>query len=173
MSRIVSYAGSRASAKDAGPIRVRGRLGGLRFTATVVRYGGAWRLYLNTAMRADAAVEVGDEVDLELEYDPAPRTVPIPPRFAAALANDPRARAALEALTSSHRKDILNYLNWLKTDESLERNIQKAIAESLAGRDARRARTRKRSATHVLTCTRTGSRTDPRAAYAVGQWAFS
>lgn len=139
----------RASGKEAGPIRVRGRLNGKRFTTTVVRSAGEWRLYLNMALRAEAAVEVGDEVTVEVEFDRAPRIVPMPPRFAAALTNDPKARAAFEDLTPSHRKDILNYLNSLKTAESLERNIKKAIAESLAGRDARRSRTRTRSYGHA------------------------
>jgi hypothetical protein len=129
----------RASAKKTGPIPVRGRLNGTRFTTTVVRYAGDWRLYLNTAMRAEAATDVGDDVGIELEYDPTPRTVPMPPRFAAALAENPRARAAFDGLPPSHRKDILNYLNSLKTGESLDRNIKKAIAESLAGRSARRS----------------------------------
>jgi uncharacterized protein YdeI (YjbR/CyaY-like superfamily) len=72
----------------------------------------------------------------------------MPPKFAAALARDSRARAAFENLTPSHRKDILNYLNWLKTDEALERNIKKATAESLAGqRRSSMARTRTRSST--------------------------
>lgn len=131
--------------KEAGPIRVKARVNGQPFATTVVRYAGEWRLYLNTAMRAATAADVGDRVTVELELDRAPRIVPMPPLFAAALAKDPKARAAFDDLTPSHRKDILNYLNWLKTEESLERNIKKAIAESLAGRDARRSRSRKRS----------------------------
>jgi hypothetical protein len=126
----------RTSGKEAGPIPVRGRLNGKRFSTTVVRYAGGWRLYLNTAMRAEAAADVGDELTVEVAYDRTPRIVPMPPRFAAALAKDPKARAAFEDLAPSHRKDILNYLNSLKTAESLERSIKKAIAESLAGRDA-------------------------------------
>jgi uncharacterized protein YdeI (YjbR/CyaY-like superfamily) len=55
----------------------------------------------------------------------------MPPRFAAALAKDKRPRAAFENLTLSHRKEILNYLNSLKTEAALERTIKKAIAESL------------------------------------------
>jgi hypothetical protein len=129
-----------ASGKEAGPIRVRVRVNGKSFTTTVVRFSGKWRLYLNTAMRTAAAANVGDRVTVEIEFDRAPRIVPMPPRFAAALAKDPKAQAAFEDITPSHRKDILNYLNSLKTVESLERNIKKAIAESLAGRNARRSR---------------------------------
>jgi hypothetical protein len=48
-------------------------------------------------------------------------------------------RAAAHELAASHRREILNYLNSLKTDESLERNIRRAIAESLSGRRRYRA----------------------------------
>lgn len=135
----------RASGRKASPIPVRGRLNRKVFSTTVVRYSGEWRLYLNMAMRAAAAADVGDEVSVEVEYDPAPRIVPMPPTFGAALARDPKARTAFENLTPSHRKDILNYLNSLKTEESLERNIKRAIAESLGGSDARRWRNRNRA----------------------------
>lgn len=131
--------------KETGPIPVKGRLNRKGFRATVVRYSGEWRLYLNTAMRAAASVDVGDEVSVELEHDPTPRIVPMPTEFAAALAKDPKARHAFENLTASHRKDILSYLNSLKTEESLKRNIKRAIAESLGDSHARRWRERERT----------------------------
>ncbi|HET6962002.1 MAG TPA: DUF1905 domain-containing protein, partial [Terriglobia bacterium] len=37
--------------KEKGPIPVKGTLQGKSFSATVVRFRGVWRLYLNTAMR--------------------------------------------------------------------------------------------------------------------------
>lgn len=141
--RIVSQL-QRAAGKGTGPIPVRAHVDGKRFSTSVVRYSGEWRLYLNTAIRVEAAVDVGDRVTVEVQYDPTPRVVPIPAAFAAALAKNTKALAAFENLTPSHRKDILNYLNSLRTEESLERNIKKAIAESLAGREARRPRGRER-----------------------------
>ena len=135
----------KTSARKAGPIPVKGRLNRKGFRATVVRYSGKWRLYLNTAMRAAASVDVGDEVSVELEYDPTPRIVPMPTEFAAALAKDPKGWAAFENLTASRRKDILSYLNSLKTEESLKRSIKRAIAGILGGSDARRWRERERT----------------------------
>jgi hypothetical protein len=128
------------SGKRTGPVPVVVSLSGERYRTTIVKYAQGSRLYLNTDIRRRAKVDVGDRIGLEVQYDGAPRVVPMPPRFAAALARNEKAKVAFESLTPSHRKDILSYLNSLKTEESLERNIPKAIAESLAGSAARRPR---------------------------------
>jgi hypothetical protein len=49
---------------------------------------------LSNANRRAAAVETGDEVEVELEFDPDPRVVGEPADFAGALGADPIARAA-------------------------------------------------------------------------------
>jgi uncharacterized protein DUF1905 len=41
----------RQADKNKGPIPVRGTLDGKRFKQTLVKYQGAWGLYLNTPMR--------------------------------------------------------------------------------------------------------------------------
>ena len=113
--------------KETGPIPVTGRLQGQPFSATVVRFRGMWRLYLNTAMRRDASVEVGDRVIVGVRFDSTLRTVPSPRKFTIALSKNKRARAAFQELTPSRRKEILQYLNSLKQPETLERNIRKVI----------------------------------------------
>ena len=110
-----------------GPIPVRGRLNRKRFKQTLVKYQGAWRLYLNTQMRRDAGIDVGDEAEVEIEFDPEPRVIPMPLQFAQALSRNKEARAAFEKLVPSRQKEILAYLNSLKTKESLVRNIEKVI----------------------------------------------
>ncbi len=111
-----------------GNVPVRGTLDGVDFHSTLVPTGGMrHRLYVNGEMRASAGVDVGDEVRFALEYDDEPRRVPVPPALAAALDADDRASAAFDGLLPSRRKEILRYLNSLKTPESLERNIAKVI----------------------------------------------
>jgi hypothetical protein len=116
-----------AARKEKGPIPVKGTLQGKRFSTTVVRFRGMWRLYLNTAMRRAANVEVGDQVTIRLRFDNAPRTVPVPREFALALSKDKLANAAFQQLAPSRRQEILRYLNSLKRQETLERNIEKVI----------------------------------------------
>ena len=119
--------------RSKGPIPVRGTLNGKQFTQTLVKYRGAWRLYLNTPMRRDAGIDVGDEAIVGIEFDPKPRIVPMPPEFAQALSKSREARAAFAKLAPSRQREILRYLNSLKTDESLVRNIEKVI-QFLSGR---------------------------------------
>jgi hypothetical protein len=86
---------------------LRGALNEAAFTATVVRYSGAWRLYLNGRMRKDAGVDVGDRVRVSLAYDPVPRLPPIPDELRAALVKDARAKAAWRLKPSSRRREVL------------------------------------------------------------------
>jgi hypothetical protein len=113
--------------KEKGPIPVTGRLQGKPFLANIVRYRGMWRLYLNAEMRQAASVDVGDQVTIRLQFDNAPRTVPVPREFELALSKDKQAKQAFEKLAPSRQKEILRYLNSLKQPETLERNIQKVI----------------------------------------------
>lgn len=115
--------------RNKGHIPVRGYLNGAEYMQTLVKYGGAWRLYINAEMLKASGLSVGDTADIEIEFDPRPRQVPIPKTFADALKRDVKAKAKYDRLSPSRQKDILRYLNSLKTDESLTRNVQRAIKQ--------------------------------------------
>jgi hypothetical protein len=110
--------------KETSPIPVRGTLNDHAFTQTLVKYAGAWRLYLNGPMLKAAKLGVGDRAHVEIAYDPTPRTTPVHPLFAAALKADAKARAAFDALIPSRQKEILRYLQNLKSDASVARNVE-------------------------------------------------
>jgi hypothetical protein len=117
--------------KAKGPIPVRGTVNGKPFTQTLVRYQGAWRLYINGIMREAARIDVGDEAHLRVEFDPTPRAEPIHPKLERAFAKNPSAKAAFEKLIPSRQKEILRYLNSMKTEESLDRNIERVLKHLL------------------------------------------
>jgi hypothetical protein len=117
----------RAAEKEKGPVQVKGALNNADFAATLVKYSGAWRLYLNTQMRKDADVGVGDTVCISLSYDPIPRMPPTPQELRKALSDNEQAKQVWRLQPSSRRREILAYLNSLKTQESLEHNVQKAV----------------------------------------------
>lgn len=117
----------KAAKKDKGSIPVKGTLKGKYFTQTVVKFRGLWRLYLNTYMREDTGVAVGDRVTVKLEFDPEPIIVPIPKQLAAELAKNNQAKKAFASLPPSHQKEINRYLTSLKTEASMERNVEKII----------------------------------------------
>ena len=121
-----------AAGRDKGPIPVRGRIDATPFRQTFVKYQGQWRLYLNTPVRRAAGKDVGDRVEVELEFDPTPLEEPLPPALKRALRLDAGARAAFAALPPSRKKEICRYLNALKTEPSRERNLRKVL-EHLSG----------------------------------------
>lgn len=113
--------------KVKGPIPVRGVLNGKPVMQSVVRFRGAWRLYLNTQMRQDDRVDVGDAVTVEVEFDKEPRIVPIPPQLTMVLEKNKQARLAFEKLPPSRQKEINRYLGFLKPEEAVKRNVEKVI----------------------------------------------
>lgn len=135
LNKLFSEAG-----KSKSPIQVRGTLNGHSFKQTLVKYSGKWRLYLNTPMRKAAGIDVGDTAFVEIEFDSEPRTIAMHPKLAVALAKSKKANVAFEKLSPYRQKEIVRYIAHLKTEESVERNIKKAMAhlegkERFAGRD--------------------------------------
>ncbi len=126
----------RDAGKTRGPIPVRGTLNGKPFKQTVVKYRGEWRLYLNGDMRQRAGIDVGDRARVKIEFDPEPRPTPMPPAFARALDANGAARAAFEKLVPSRKKEILRTLASMKTEATLNRNIEQVVA-FLAGKRLR------------------------------------
>jgi hypothetical protein len=116
-----------AAGRESGPIPIRVVLGEESFQQNLVKYQGQWRLYLNTPMRRAAGKEVGQRVTLSVEYDPEPRIEPMQRRLKLALAAEPAARSAFDALAPSRQKEILRYLNQAKTDATRERNVGKVV----------------------------------------------
>lgn len=105
----------RQAGKNKGPVPVHGKLNGKHFRQTVLKSQGTWRLYCNTEMRRNASVDVGDTARVEIEFDPAPRGVPMHPVLDRALAKNKAAKAAFEKFRPSRQKEILRYLHSLKT----------------------------------------------------------
>ena len=119
------------AARTRGPIPVCGELDGHAFRQTLVKYAGAWRLYLNTPMRKAANKDVGQSVMVNLGFDPNPRLVPMSPAFKRALAKDLAAKTVFESLAPSRKKEILRYLGSLKRQDTLRRNVDIVIAHLL------------------------------------------
>jgi hypothetical protein len=121
--------------RSKGPVAVRGKLNGADFIQTLIKYEGAWRLYLNGSMRDAAGIDTGDIANVEIEFDPIPREEPVPEKFAAALEADSAAKLEYEKLSPSRRKEICRYLNSMKTEESVVKNVEKVVRH-LTGKPA-------------------------------------
>lgn len=104
-------------------------IGGRSARLRIARMGGRNMLGLSKAARAELGVEIGDEVDVEIALDAAERAVDVPEALAAALAADPTARAAYEALSYTRRKEIARSIAEAKQDTTRERRLEKALAD--------------------------------------------
>lgn len=114
--------------KDKGAIPVKLKIGGQNFIQNLVKYSGKWRLYLNTPMRKAAAKDVGDTIGIQIDFDAKSRTIPVHPKLKKAFKENKEAKAAFDKLSPSRQKEILRYINFLKSEESVDKNVQRAIA---------------------------------------------
>ena len=79
-------------------------------------------------MRKAAGKDVGDLIEIQIDFDSKPRITPMHSKLKLALKENPAAKKAFEKLSPSRQKEILRYINFLKSEESVEKNIQRAIA---------------------------------------------
>jgi uncharacterized protein YdeI (YjbR/CyaY-like superfamily) len=87
---------------------------------------------LSNANRQAAGVAAGDEVEVDVAFDPETPTVTEPADFAGALDADPVARAAYDRLSYSHRREHVLAIEGAKKPETRARRIEKAL-EMLRG----------------------------------------
>src|SRR5918998_3406086 len=83
-------------------------VGGYTYRTTVAPMGGAFWIPLAAEHREAAGVAAGEEVDVAVELDSAPREVPVPDDLAAAFDDD--ARSAFDGLAYSHRKEWVRWV---------------------------------------------------------------
>lgn len=115
------------ASKNKGPIPVKGTIDGNPYLQTLIKYSGKWRLYLNTPMRKSAKKDVGDSIEVTIQYDPVERVIPIHPKLTKALLKNKKASQVFESLSPSRRKEIVRYISFLKNEESVDKNILKVI----------------------------------------------
>ena len=115
------------SGRDKSPIPVFGSVNGKPYRQTLVKFRGEWRLYVNMEMLSDSPRRIGERIEVEVAFDSADRTIAAHPKFMAALAENADARSAFEELSPSRQKEILRYIASLKEDNSVERNVDRAI----------------------------------------------
>jgi hypothetical protein len=109
-------------------------VGGHTYRSSVATVDGQPMISLSAENRAKAGVAGGDEVDVEVELDTAPREVTVPDDLAAALAGDDDARATWDRLSYSNRSWHVLSIEGAKTDETRRRRVEKSVAALREGR---------------------------------------
>jgi hypothetical protein len=109
-------------------------INGYTYRNTVAVFGGVSMIGVSAEHRAGARIAGGDEVEVDLELDTAPRVVTLPDDFAAALDAEPDARRTFDGLSYSNRSWHVLQVTGAKTDETRSRRIAKSIEALRAGR---------------------------------------
>jgi len=83
---------------------------------------------------------IGETIAVAIAYDAADRSIRPHPRWVKALKANTAAKKTFDQLPPSRQKEIVRNIAGLKTEESIDRNIQRAIAflngnGRFAGRD--------------------------------------
>ena len=97
------------------------------YRTTVARMGGRFLVPVSAEVRKAAGVTAGDELDVGIELDDAPRTVDVPADLAAALAEAPAAAQAWEKLAYTHQKEWARSVEDAKKPETRSRRIAAAV----------------------------------------------
>ena len=122
LNRLFSEAG-----KDRGHIPICGILNDVSYRQTLVRYRGYWRLYVNTKMLPNSPKRIGETVRATIQFDRADRTIAPHPQLVRALRINKKAKGVFDSLPPSTQKEIVRYISSLKSEESIKRNVERAI----------------------------------------------
>ena len=102
-------------------------INGYTYRSTVAVMGGEYMIGVSAEHRAGAGVAGGDEVEVDIDLDTAPREVSIPADFAAALEAEPAARRTFDGLSYSNQSWHVLQVEGAKTDETRQRRIAKSL----------------------------------------------
>jgi hypothetical protein len=112
-------------------------VGGHSYRTTVARMGGRFLVPLSAENRTAAGVAAGDQVDVGIEPDTAPREVEVPADLTEALAGDDAARATFDGLSFTHRKEWVRWVEEAKKADTRATRLAKTVEALHAGQRTR------------------------------------
>jgi len=116
-----------------GQVPVRATINGFTFRNSLMPRAGVHILGVGKDILAAANADPGDTVQVKLALDDAPRTVSVPADLEAALAETPSIAQLFAALSYSHKKEYVDWIESAKKPETRLGRIQK-MAEMLSAR---------------------------------------
>lgn len=109
-------------------------INGYTYRSTVAAYGDVFMLPLAAEHRTAAGVAAGDEIDVELALDTAPREVEVPGDLQSALDADAAASATWGGLSYSNKRWHVLNVEGTKNPETRQRRVEKSIATLREGK---------------------------------------
>jgi hypothetical protein len=109
-------------------------INGYTYRNTVAVMGGAYMIGVSAEHRRPAGIVGGEEVDVELALDTAPREVTVPAELQAALDADAAARATFDKLSYSNKSWHALQVTSTNNPETRARRIGKSLEALREGR---------------------------------------
>jgi hypothetical protein len=109
-------------------------INGYTYRNTVAVMGGVFMIGVASEHRGPAGIVGGEEVEVELQLDTAPREVTVPEDLAAALDAEPAARATFDKLSYSNKSWHVLQMEGTKNPDTRARRIEKSVAALKEGR---------------------------------------
>lgn len=111
-----------------GYISVKGKIRDHVFTQTLVPVKGeGYRLYVNGPMIKGADVSLGQIVNFEIEQASLKKRAHRMHKALKKKLVENNLLHSFKKLSPSHQKEILKYLSYIKTEETLIRNVDKVV----------------------------------------------
>ena len=101
--------------------------GGYQYRNTIASMGGQYLISFNAETRAQTGNGAGDEVEVRLDVDDAPRVVEVPAELAAALKGDTAAQAAWDKLSFSHQRAHAESITGAKAEATRAKRVAKVL----------------------------------------------
>jgi Bacteriocin-protection, YdeI or OmpD-Associated/Domain of unknown function (DUF1905) len=109
-------------------------INGYTYRNKVAVYGDEYLIGVAAERRSAAGVEAGDQLEVDLELDTAPREIEVPADFAAALDRDQAAKAFFDGLSYSNKRRFTLSIEEAKSPETRQRRIEKYVGQLHDGR---------------------------------------
>jgi hypothetical protein len=116
---------------EKGRITIKGQINGFDFTKTLIPVRNApHRLFVNQRMMKGGGTALGKTAAFQIEQDSkkANKEYAIP-ALLVELLHKHKLISDFENLTVSKRREILKYLSYIKTEETLLKNISKLVVK--------------------------------------------
>lgn len=110
------------------------RIKGYEFRTSIARMGDRFMLGVSAERRGEAGVAAGDVLDVEVELDTAERVIEVPEDLAAALAEEPAAKAFFESLSYSKQSWHVLQVTGAKKPETRAKRVASSVAMLREGR---------------------------------------
>jgi hypothetical protein len=107
--------------------RVKVTIGAHTYRSTIAVMGGQFMVGVSAENRERAGVAGGDDVEVTLELDTAPREIDVPPDLAAALRSDATVQRAFDGLSYSGKQRHVLAVEGAKTEQTRQRRIAKVV----------------------------------------------